>query len=379
MQNKLMYVINADWYFELHWLERAQNAVEEGFDVSVVLPSCEDDFSVRMQKKGIKVYKINMSRTGMNPFRELQYFFELKSIIGTVKPDLVHSVTIKPNLYCTIACRLLNVNLISTYAGLGTLMTKNNLKTVFARFLTFSIIRIFSKGACNHALFENQEDNDFFIKNKIIPRSRTMRVFGAGVNLELYKFVQKNKPQSEFKVLFASRLLKDKGLDDLKEAVNSLYQKGVPVKLQIAGIFDFDSPLAYSEQEISELATFPYVDWLGKRSDIPALIAESDVVALPTTYGEGVPRVLIEAASVGKPIITTALGGCKDICIDMYNGLLVKPYCPEDIECQLRKIYDDFSFSRTLGYNGRKLVEKQFSNETILSQHIKLYQSMLRG
>lgn len=379
MKKKLLYVINAEWYFELHWLERAKHAVEQGFDVAVIVPYCDDDFYDRMKSFGISVVKIKMSRTGMNPLFEIKYLYSLNKFIEKYKPDLVHSVTIKPNLYCTMICSRLDVKLLSTYAGLGTLITKNSFKTKIARKVTFSLIRFFSNNNSNFAMFENDEDKEYFVSKKIIPDTRTTRVYGAGVNLSLYSYSPKKEPSDEFVVLFASRLLKDKGLDDLKEAVCKLYKKGVSIRLDVAGIIDSDSPLSYSKEDIEYLARLPYVNWLGERKDIPHLISDADLVALPTTYGEGVPRILIEAASVGRPIVTTKLGGCKDICLNGYNGLSVDPNCPEDIEAKLSRLINDFSFTQKLGENGRKLVEKTFSNEIILSQHISLYNKMIEG
>ncbi|MCX9564151.1 glycosyltransferase, partial [Vibrio cholerae] len=264
--------------------------------------------------------------------------FSLNRVFNIVEPDIVHSVTIKPNLYSSVLCRLKKIKLLSTYAGLGTLKSSSIISYVIARFLIFNVIKWSSKKQFNIALFENEEDLDYFKINNILPNERLIRVFGAGVNLERYSYSSVSKLNSELNVLFASRLLKDKGLDCLIEAVKLLKKKGYKVNLYVAGIFDPDSPLSYTREQIRAFSDRGDIIWLGKRDDIPDLIQQSDVVALPTTYGEGIPRILIESCAVGRPIITTPLGGCKDICNDGINGYLVMPHNGESVASSLEKL-----------------------------------------
>ena len=194
------------------------------------------------------------------------------------------------------------------------------MKYRIARKVIFAILKKSSRSQCNYSFFENEEDLNLLCNEGVIPYSRSERVFGAGINLEYFSFSSYDAGKQQLTVLFASRLLKNKGLSLLFESVKELQNKGVNIVLRIAGIFDSDSPFAYTVEEIEAMASYPYVEWLGKRDDIKELIADCDVVCLPTTYGEGVPRILIEACAVGRPVITTPLGGCKDICINDFNG-----------------------------------------------------------
>ncbi|WP_122055911.1 glycosyltransferase family 4 protein [Vibrio sp. Evd11] len=376
---KILYVLNADWYFNLHWKERAINALSNGFSVHVALPSCCCDIAFELKSYGIIIHTFSMDRSSLSVIGEIYSMMSLNKLINKVEPDVVHSVTIKPNLYATILCRLKGINLVSTYAGLGTLKTSTTLAHRFARFLIFSAIKFSSKNNENLALFENQEDLEYFREKKLLCDERLIRVFGAGVNLKEYSYSLSSNKGQELNILFASRLLKDKGLVSLVKAVKILKEKNYNVNLNVAGIFDFDSPLSFTQEQIESLSNAGDIIWLGKRDDMPELIRGSDVVALPTSYGEGVPRILIESCAIGRPVITTPLGGCKDICINESNGYLVSPHDIQSIANALEKIYLDVDLINVLGKNGRELVESRFSNESIFEQNVAIYNNMVNS
>jgi glycosyltransferase involved in cell wall biosynthesis len=374
---KILFVLNADWYFDLHWKERACNAIENGFLVSVALPYCSDEIRISLGGEGIEVHEFIMNRTETSIAKELNAIHSLNKIFDQVGPDIVHSVTIKPNLYCSFLCCFKGIPLVSTYAGLGTLKISNSIKHKVIKGFIFHSIKLLSKKINLRALFENQDDLKFFEENTYLPRCKMVRVFGAGVNLEHYSYKVSAFQSGSLNVLFASRLLKDKGLIPLVEAVKLVKRSGITVNLYVAGIYDFESPLAFSEEEILNLEKEGDIIWLGKRDDIPSLIANSDVVALPTSYGEGVPRILIEACAVGRPIITTELGGCKDICKHRFNGYLVAPNNPNEIALSMEELYLNPELIDRFGLNGRDLIENGFSNKSIFSQNISIYNQLL--
>ncbi|WP_283709997.1 glycosyltransferase family 4 protein [Pseudoalteromonas prydzensis] len=376
--NKLLYIINVDWYFELHWVDRALYFQSRGYEIHVVMSVTENSIAAKLNKLGFFIHPLIINRTGMSIWNEFNTLRKLGAIVKEIEPNLIHSVTIKPNLYSTILCRFNKIPLISTYPGLGTLGVSKQLKYTLSRKVIFSMLRAFSSNQKNIAFFENDEDLSLFSKKKVISEDRLERVFGAGINLESFSFSpSKKEPPESLGIFFASRLLKNKGLTLLFDSVKELNEQGFKVNLKIAGIFDSDSPFAYTSEEIDEMAAYPFVDWLGKRSDIKNLISESDVVCLPTTYGEGVPRILIESCAVGRPIITTPLGGCKDICIDGFNGFLVDPNSSESISSALKKLALNYSLINEYGANGRELVESKFSNQSVFEQHKNKYEFML--
>ncbi len=374
---KFLYVLNADWYFSLHWFERALYMIELGYEVHLAVPVQSEIIKKDLESKGILVHDFQLDRTSTGVLKEIKSIIALRSILKEVKPDLVHSVTIKPNLYVAFLAVLDKFNYVSTYAGLGTLISSRAIKHRLVRFFVFKALKYFYKNAKNFILFENEDDMSFFQKNKISDHLRMERVFGAGVDCNKFAYSLPNKNYGELKVLFASRLLKSKGLDYAVSAVKNLRFEGLNIKLVVAGIVDNCSPLAYSKEELDVLVNERCVEWLGERKDVNFLIENSDVVVLPTTYGEGVPRILIEACAIGRPIITTAIGGCKDICIDSKNGFIVRPSSTDDIVTSLKFFAENPDSLISMGRFGRDLVENKFSNEKIFTSHISVYSKLL--
>lgn len=350
---------------------------DAGYEVHIAMPVSDSVIFERLNSLCFSIHPLPIERTSMSVINELKTLNKLRVVITTVAPDLIHSVTIKPNLYATILCGFMKIPLVSTYAGLGTLGVSKKPKYKFSRWIIFSFLRLFSRKQKNVAFFENEEDLKLLCDENIIPRNRAERVFGAGINLNYFLFTPRVKDLDSLNVFFASRLLKNKGLSLLFGSVKELYESGVDINLKIAGIFDFDSPFAYTAKEIEQMAAYPFVEWLGKRDDIKDLIVDCDVVCLPTTYGEGVPRILIEACAIGRPVITTALGGCKDICVNDFNGFLVEPNSSHSISIALQKLVTDDSLINRLGANGRKLVESKFSNQIVFKQHKEKYEFIL--
>lgn len=372
---KILYVVNADWYFKMHWLERALDLVSRGHEVHVAVPLHDKCLKEKLVSLNINVHSFDMNRTSMSFFNELRTIFSLRRIIKEVNPFIVHSVTIKPNLHMSILSFLYGFNLVTTYAGLGTLISSNSFKYKIARFAVFSIIKLISIRLNSVALFENEDDKNFFERNRIIESGRLVRVFGAGVDIAKYSFTPPKISEVNLEILFASRLLKSKGLDEVVAAVRSLKQDGHIVRLSVAGIIDSHSPLAYSQAELKEFMEDPCINWLGERRDVDELIKDTNIVVLPTSYGEGVPRILIEACSIGRPIITTSLGGCKDICIDEVNGYIVESNNYLDVKRALLNFINSKDNLISFGIEGRKLVERSFSNEKIFNAHYKVYES----
>lgn len=372
-KQKLLYIINADWYFKLHWFDRAIASTDE-YDVYVLCPSQDKEFTKECSSLGIKHVNLDLSRTGKNLLREISSIRLISKAIRSISPDLIHAVTIKPNLYLSIL-KPRSCSVIMTFAGLGTLRTSSGL---FGNII-MSLLKVFLARWNTHkkviCLFENSDDLDFISKGYSIDRSLCKRVFGAGVDVNCFSV--STLPSDETPViLFASRMLKDKGLQQLIDAVKMVNHDKDRCILRVAGIIDSVSPLSYTKNEIETMASQGDFDWLGQRDDIPKLISESLTVCLPTRYGEGTPRILIEALACGRPIITTHYGGCKDICIDGETGFLVDGADVKQLASAIDRIINDSKLAQQMGLKGRELVERQYSNTLIVEQNLNFYKSI---
>ncbi|MFL0976424.1 glycosyltransferase family 4 protein [Vibrio parahaemolyticus] len=374
-KKKLVFVINADWYFKLHWFDRAISATRD-YEVHVICPSKDACFSKECKDNNIEHHEWNLSRSGKNILKEISSIFQLKEIINSIGPDVIHSVTIKPNLYISIL-KPRRSAIVLTFAGLGTLRTSAG----FFGKKIIGIMKLVFK-ALNHrgkviALFENSEDLDFLTTGSSINKHLCVRVYGAGVDLDQFSLSPIESIDNP-KVLFASRMLKDKGLDTLIHAMKIVNKDEKICDFYVAGIVDNDSPLAYSQKEIESMADQGDFVWLGQRDDVPELISSSTLVCLPTRYGEGVPRILIESLACGRPIITTSYGGCKDICIHGETGFLVEPHDIESLASYISQLVNDTKLASDMGMSGRKLVEEKYSNDLIISQNMNFYSKLLK-
>lgn len=375
LNRKILMFANSDWYFELHWLDRALAAKKSGFEVHVLAPQTEEKYKESFEKNGFYFHTLDMHRTSLNLFGEFSVFYQCLKIAKSIQPDIIHTVTVKPNLYMGIVAKLMSIPLVSTFAGLGALSTSKSVKYRLPFMLIKQCLKLVSSNKKYLALFENQEDLNVLVESKSIPENKTKRVYGAGVDTS--RFIFKPEDTESLQILFAARLLKDKGLSDLIKAVKLVKQKGHHVTLKVAGIFDEVSPTAYTQVEIENMAKSGDFEWLGKRDDMVELINQSNIICLPTTYGEGVPRILIEASACGRSIVSTSLGGCKDICIDGVTGLQAQASNPVHLAEVLLKLLIDDSLRKSCGEKGRQLVEDKYSNSSIVLDNTNFYLSLM--
>jgi len=377
MKKRIIYVVNVDWYFQMHWLERAVAAKNFGFDVSVVTPVTDPTIQESIERNGIKVIPWNLSRSGRHIFREISSINQLRRIINEEKPDLVHCITVKPNIYNFLLSLFIKRKLILSVTGLGMLFTS---KRLIDRMFGFVVKNLYSLASMKHYIFfENNDDLDIIKNTRFSDSSRLKRVMGAGVSSEEYAYQRPPELSDSLNLFFGARLLQPKGLDVLFEAVRALNEEGYSVKLRVAGIFDHDSPLAIAPKQIEEWSKYPFFEFLGNRKDVPDLIANSHFVCLPSSYGEGIPRILIEATAIGRALITTDVPGCREICTDNFNGFLVPPATCRPIVEALKGIYSDPLKLEAMCRNSNAVFQRGYDSEQVIGYTLSAYTERLAG
>lgn len=323
-KTRLAYVINVDWYFRLHWLNRAKAALARGYRVYIITVFVTPGVKKELEIQGFDCIHIHLSRTGINPLQEIKSAFQIYKVLKQIQPDIVHSITVKPNIYAGIGAHMLGVPSIKSIPGLGVAFSHHGTFYRFIRQLILIMYKQTSTGSEGAFVFENTADKAVFKKKGLGRKQEMIHIPGAGIDVSRFRFSP--KPFSDrLQILFAARLLKEKGLDTLIRAVEAANARGCPCDLLVAGIFDPAAKDAYSQQEIHCLASSGKIQWLGQVDDMPALLKQVDVVALPTRYGEGIPRILIEAGAVGRLVITTKVPGCSQLIKNNINGILVRP------------------------------------------------------
>jgi glycosyltransferase involved in cell wall biosynthesis len=373
--SRIAIVTNVDWYFWSHRLPVARAARDRGHEV-IVIAAEERGLGGRIREEGFEFVPIRMERGSMRLSSEIAMLSELRGVYRRLRPKLVHHVAVKPVLYGGIAARLERVPaVINALAGQGHLSGARGVRGMMLRGIVGAAYRIAFSGRNTRAIFQNSEDLDYFTRRRVVSRARSVLIRGSGVDLD--EFALQPEPAGVPVVLFASRLLRSKGIENLVHACARVRSAGVPCLLRIAGEPDVANPDAVPEELLRRWVGAGDAEYLGRRNDMPQLMAGANIVALPTSYGEGVPKVLIEAAAAGRAIVTTDSPGCRDIVRDGVNGKLVPRGDVAALAEAIAALIGDPSRRQAMGLAGRSLVEREFSVEIVVRQTMALYDELL--
>lgn len=370
---KVLFFINDDKALLKQRLNFVQYLQQKGHEVHIA--STKSPLTPHIMDLGFEYHDIGLSRSGMNPFSEFGVINNVIKVINKIKPDVIHNTSIKPVIYGTIAGRLCNVpKIINLLNGLGFAFTGEGFKSKLIQFFTKKVYRILFKGKNVNVIVQNSGDEKF-LKEEICKQEIVHLIRGSGVDMEKFKFSP--KPRGEvFNFLYVGRLIKTKGINDLIVASEELLKKRKDFKVTILGDLDPQNPLSLKKEVVERLQSSPNYNFIGFNDDIREHLNDADCVILPSYHKEGLPLSLLEAASVGRAIISTTTPGCADICRDGVNGFVVPPKSPEKIEVAMENILNlnEQELNR-LGVRSRILIEENFKKEIINDQTYSLYTS----
>lgn len=370
---RIIYLIPNDWYFWTHRLHLAQAARDAGYEVTIAtLPG---EYVERIKAEGFIFHPLKLQRLNATPWTELKTIADIVSLHRRVRPDIVHQVTLRVVLYGSIAAKITHIPTVNAITGLGYLFIANGLKERVLRNILALIFRFFLKGH-NVTIFQNEDDRGAFLQRKIVKENQTVLIAGAGVNTQ--EFAPTPEPEGIPTILLTARMLKDKGIIELVEASRLLKQRGNIFRVILAGMLDPGNPTAITEQEINEWQADGLVEWVGQQSDIAQRLVQCHIVCLPS-YREGLPLSLIEAAAAGRPIVTTDVPGCREIVREGWNGLLVPAKDSVALAEALQKLMQDAQLRKQFGSNGRQLALEKFTQETVIQQTMKVYQTLIQA
>jgi glycosyltransferase involved in cell wall biosynthesis len=371
---RILFVVSEDRYFVSHRLHLAIAAIECGYQVALL--SRFNHHHDIIEKVGIQVFDWSLDRSSFNPFKELRAVFGLISAIQRFKPDLIHAVAIKPVLYSALVCRFTGVNSrIFALGGLGYLFSsQKRMARLFRPFFIFAF-RIALIDQKSLLILQNPDDQSVLLAKGVISSDRIRLIRGAGVDINV--FVPESIPSGVPLVILPARLLWDKGVGVFVECARTLINKGVRVRFALVGEPDKHNPESVSVKQLTEWVDEGVVEWWGHQNDMPDVYHQSSVVCLPTTYGEGLPKSLLEAASCARPIVTYDVPGCREIVIENVNGFLVPLKDGADLCNALEKLLEDAELCLRFGEAGRNLVLAEFSQEKIAAETMKLWDEVL--
>jgi glycosyltransferase involved in cell wall biosynthesis len=364
---KLLFAINADWYYRLHWEERMTSELVNEYKVFICTSG-----QIKEREDKLEYHHLKLSRYSIGLKSNLQTFFNALRLLLKIKPDMIHSVTVKPNIMFGLLSLILRKSIIMTLPGLGFAFTHNSYKSKFIKKILLLSYRFISLNKKAFFVFENNEDMNYLRFKKICHENNSLSVPGSGVNINKFSLSPVPEASNGYQVLFAARMLKSKGLFELVEAVKILRDVGETIQINVAGIIDAESPDSITLGEIEKLSQSGDINWLGNVSDMSSLIASNHFVVLPTRYGEGIPRILIEASACGRPVISSNIGGCKEFVSDGVTGIILKDETISTLATAIKELCNTTLCSE-LGLNGRRRVEKYYTTQHIIEAYKGIY------
>lgn len=372
---KILFVGNDAAFFLSHRLPLASYAGNQGYDVHVAMPEPEDSpQAISIQNHGMSYHRFSMNRMSRNPLRELKTIWSLYRLYQRVQPDLIHHIAVKAILYGGIAA-LLSGHTCSIYAftGLGALFTHQDITTKALRTAITSIYKVIFFPSRAWVIFQNPDDLCLFTQTGITRKQRSVLIRSSGVNLCEFRY--QPEPAGTPVIILAARMLKSKGVYEFAAAARKINAKGLAARFVLVG----DVPNNHDAVPEKTLDTWQQegiLEWWGHRSDMPNILPQAHIICLPSSYREGVPKVLLEAAACGRAIIATDVPGCREITLHQQNGLLVEPRNSDALAAGIEILLRNPDKRKRLGRAGRQLVEEEFSVERVVHQTLQVYQKL---
>lgn len=323
--------------------------------VSISLP--DGEFISLLCEMGCRFIDTPIDRRGVNPFTDLRLFFRYRKILRQEKPDLAIAYTIKPNVYGGIACKMLHIPYVINITGLGTAFEK--------RGMLRKTVAVMYKNACKKAkivFFENEENRNLFVREKIAEEKKTHRLNGAGVNLERYQVIDYPGGKTT-KFLFMGRVMAEKGIDELLIAVKRLISDGADIQLDVLGEYEEDYKV-----KITQYETEGWLHYYGYQKDVKPFLKTAHCSVLPSWH-EGMSNTNLESAASGRPVITSNIPGCREAVEDGVSGYLTERKDPENLYRVMKKFTElPYEKRRAMGIAGRKRMEEIFDRKKVVAE-----------
>ena len=374
MSRTLIFVVNVDWFFLSHRLPIALEAMRQGYQVHIATGLT--DKQGELERHGLVVHPLALERSSAGLGNAWRNMVQLWQIFRAVRPDVVHLVTIKPVLLGGLVARLTGVPaVVAAVSGLGFVFIARGAKAAVRRWLVGGLYRVALGHRNLKVIFQNPDDRACLTKLTHLPDSKIAMIRGSGVELTQYSGTP--LPLGVPVVLLAARLLVDKGVREFVQAARLLKQRGASARFCLVGTVDPANPTSLTDAELSQWASEGLVELWGHRSDMPQVLAAAQVVALPSYYGEGLPKVLIEAAACGRAVVTTDHPGCRDAIDPGVTGLLVPVRNAAALADALEGLINNPARCQAMGNAGRALAESAFDVRQVVAAHLRIYQELI--
>jgi glycosyltransferase involved in cell wall biosynthesis len=373
---KILLFANTDWYLYNFRRSLAGALREAGHDVLLVSPP--GPYGEKLRSLGFRWEPAPMQRESLNPIRELALLIWLWRLARAEEPDLVHGFTIKCAIYGAAIARLTGTARVSAVAGMGYVFISNEAKARLLRPFVRLLLRLVLSGQRARLILQNPDDVEFFNRARLVPLEQIRLIAGSGVDCG--RFLPPSEPASDNddaprKIVLAARMLWDKGIGEFVEAARILHNEKRSLRFCLAGDPDPGNPAAIPEQKLRDWKSEGSIEWLGHVDDMPQLLANADIVVLPS-YREGLPKSLIEAAACARPLIATDVPGCREVITDGVDGLLVPARDAAALARAIARLLDDPELARKLGAAAHEKALAEFDERRVIERTLAVYEEI---
>jgi glycosyltransferase involved in cell wall biosynthesis len=363
---RIAVVANTAWYLVNFRLNLMQGLLTNGYEVVAVAPHDEQQ-AERLRAAGVVFVPVAISGGGTHPLRELQSVWTLRRVFRQQGVQAVLSYTHKGNLYSAMAALTCGVKFVPNVSGLGRVFIHKSWVTVVVKLLYRLTL-----GRAHRLFFQNMDDMAAFVDLGLAPLERCERLPGSGVDLVRFAFqAMPQHPPDAPVFLLVARLLWDKGVGEFAGAARLVRQQYPQARFQLLGFLDVDNPSSVPRAQVHAWETEGLITYLGHTDDVRPYLAAADCVVLPS-YREGVPRTLLEAAALGRPVITTDAPGCRDTVMDRKTGLVCRVADAKDLARQMCDFGGMSPYERArMGQRGRVRIEAEFDEKLVLNAYLR--------
>ena len=370
---KLLYFVSEDEYFITHKINQAKTALKFFDEIKIM---CKfSNYSRKIELSGFKTINFNLSRKSVNPILNLRSLIKFFSITTKYKPDVIQCFALKPILYSIIINFFLkrDIKILCCVVGMGYLIINKNLFARVYKSIYFFLLKIFINKKV-FFVFQNSDDYSLFRRKKIISKNNSSLIRGSGVCTKKFK---SNNQKKIYDLIFHSRIIKDKGVFEIIDAIKILRNQNVFFKTLFLGDIDNANRSFITEKQVNFWVKEKLIIWKRKTNNVLPYLQKSKISILPS-YREGLPKSLLEAASCKLPIISTDVPGCREVCINNFNGFLVQPKDSGSLSKSIQKLLFNSNLMKKFGRNSREIVTKNFSDQIISNEFLKLYQEVIK-
>jgi len=373
---KICFVTNGHKFTAKHRLPLIRVLIKKGYNVSCIAPLGSEAYEY-FNNQGFNCHSVFMSRKGMNIIHEIKSLFSISSKYREIRPHIVVHATIKPVLYGTFIAYYYNkLKVVNLITGLGFTFSHGSLQTKFLRYFILFIYKIIFGYKKQKVVFQNKKDRLTLLRYSCLKSNNVNLIPSSGA--DPYQFTLKPILLKQINIMLISRMIYGKGILSFVKAAKIVKDKKQNIKFILVGPLDIESTDFVPSSVLNEWQNEGIVEWWGEKDDMASVYEQAAIVVLPTTYGEGVPKTLLEASLCGRPVITTNISGCRDAVINGESGYLIPPNDPNVLAEKINYLINNPNKISKMGLAGRDYVIKNFSTDVIIPQLVNVIEQSIK-